>query len=103
MTTLTPHAARLHRLAAFITENDLPPADLSIHADGGIVSINFHTTEHGENGLRRWAQALGFVVGTQPYQDAQGCASELLYAEGHLDGVYYSAAWARPVVASVPA
>lgn len=101
--TLTTQAATLHRLAALITEHDLPPADISIHADCTIVSIGFHTSEHGENGLRRWAQALDLIIESQPHEDKDGCATDLLYANGSRDGARFMLGWARPVLATVTA
>lgn len=99
--TLTPVAARLHCLAAFITEHDLPPASITIHAAADIVAFSFHDSEHPENALRRYAQTLGFIVREQPYEDGRGCAAEMLGAAGFIDGVYYTATWLRPVVATV--
>lgn len=101
--TLSPLAARLHRLAAFITEHDLPPASINVHADAQIVAFSFHDSEQPENALRRYAQALGFPVTERPYEDAQGCASDYLDAAGFIDGVYFTAGWLRPIVAAVSA
>lgn len=102
-TTLSTQAATLHRLAALITEHDLPPADLSVHADCTIISIGFHTTDHSENALRRWAQALDVIVESQPHEDSDGCATEMLYASVRRDGVHFMLGWARPVLAAVSA
>lgn len=101
--TLSTQAATLHRLAALITEHDLPPADITVHADCSIISVGFYTSDHGENGLRRWAQAVDLIVGSQPHEDQHGCATELLHASGRVDGVHFMLGWARPVLATVTA
>lgn len=101
--TLSPFAAQLTRLAAFVSDNDLPDAGITVHTDGKIVIFDFATCEHPENAFRRYAQALEFPVHVQPYEDKDGCVAELLSANGTRDGVFYICQIVRPVLAVVSA
>lgn len=65
--TCPRHAADLHRIASLITTGDLPPAHLSI--SGRDVLVDLTTSELVENGVRRWAAALGFEIVTEVRTD----------------------------------
>lgn len=99
---LTPYAATLHRLAAFITENDLPPVSLNVHDDGRFISIHVPGA-YCENAVRRWAQALQLLVDVRPADMPDGTAGECLVASGFAEGMQWQVAGLRPVVAAVPA
>lgn len=86
--TLSPLAARLTRVAGLIKDEDLP--------DEGTVAVSLHSVTVSatycslpENVVRRWAQALGFVVTETPF-DWQGAAATLFQAGGLLDGVSWT-------------
>lgn len=96
---LKPFAARLHRLAAFITENDLPAVALHPHADGTIIGLSFDGVEQPENALRRWAQALEVIVTESPCDMPDGTAGEQLHLSGYHDGIFWTGSIARPVLA----
>src|SRR4051794_30609935 len=56
-----PHAALLHRVAALITTEDLPPAKVSITPEGEVL-VDLTGAELVENAVRRWAAALDLIV-----------------------------------------
>lgn len=76
-----PHAALLHRLAALITTEDLPPAHLSVN--GRDIVVDLTGTGLVENGVRRWAQALDLLVTEVPVDGPQGVAATRWDASGY--------------------
>jgi hypothetical protein len=82
-----PHASRLHRIAATITAEDLPPARITI--SDGAVDVDLTGTELVENGVRRYAAAINSPVTETPF-DVQGFAATKWTASGWLDGSWWS-------------
>lgn len=68
---LSPFAARLHRIAAFITEHQFPEAEIAVIE--GSVLIEVHDSPI-EGTVRRWAAALGTPVTAMPYRMFDGAA-----------------------------
>lgn len=100
MRTLTEQAAAHHRLAAFITENDLPDASVSVSRPGRSVTVGASHCDLPENVVRRWAQALELVVDELPWE-CNGAAATMFTAGGHRDGVYWHVSAIVPI--AVPA
>ena len=66
---LTPFAAALHRMAAFITTNRLPQADVAFLTAGVVVDVT-GLGMHVEGAVRQWAEALDTTVTERPMVDA---------------------------------
>lgn len=78
--TCPPHAALLHRLAALITTEQLPPAHWSIN--GRDIIVDLTGTGLVENAVRRWAAALDLLVTEVPVDGPQGVAATRWDASG---------------------
>lgn len=91
-----PHAAQLHRLAALITENDLPDASVTLSGDGRCVTVSATLANQPENVVRRWSQALELIVDVRPY-DWEGVASTLYVAIGGRDDINWHVSALVPV------
>jgi hypothetical protein len=76
---LPPFAARLHRLAALITEHDLPQAQLAISERSVVVAVHEGLVE---SHVRRWAQALDLIVTEVPCDMPDGTAGTSWSASG---------------------
>lgn len=91
--TCPPFAALLHRLASLVTTADLPPAHVSVN--GRDVLVDLTGCELVENGVRRWAAALGLTV-----TDVHADAGALWSASGYDGtGVWFHVTGALPVPA----
>jgi hypothetical protein len=77
--TLRPFAARLHRLAAFITEHQLPEAEIAIVEGSILIEVHDGLIE---NTVRQWAAALDQVVTTVACDMPDGTAGTLWSASG---------------------
>jgi hypothetical protein len=95
--TLTPFAALLHRTAALITREDLPPALLSFGTSSVVVTAL--PEDHLAQGtVRRWAAAVELVVDERPCDMHDGTAGVMWTATGYDGtGVYWNIAGRRPV------
>lgn len=93
-----PHAAQLHRLAALITTEALPPAHLSIN--GRDVMVDCSGSELVQGDVRRWAAALDLIVTEVVYDCPDGTAATLWSASGW-DGTntWWHIAGAQPIPA----
>lgn len=75
-----PHAALLHRIAAVMTTESLPPAHLSVN--GRDVVIDCSGDPLVENAVRRWAAALDLLVTEVPVDGPAGVAATRWDASG---------------------
>lgn len=76
-----PQASLLHRVAALITTEQLPAARVTTTRDGQVI-VELTGAELVENGVRRWAAALGLLVTEAPYEVDSGLAATQWYASG---------------------
>lgn len=94
--TCPPHAALLHKIAALITTEDLPPAHVSVKGQDIIVDCSGSGLVQGD--VRRWAAALGMVVTEVAYDCPDGTAATLWSASGwDGTGCWWHVAGALPV------
>lgn len=82
-----PHAAMLHRVAALITTEDLPPAKITV-TTAHEVHVDLTGAELVENAVRRYAAALGLIV-TQAEVEVNGFAAIRWIASGVDDGAVW--------------
>lgn len=78
--TLRPFAARLHRLAAFITEHELPEAGIAVGQDSVVVLVHDGLIQ---NTVRQYAQALDLLVLEEPFDMPDGTAGTRWSAVGY--------------------
>jgi hypothetical protein len=83
--TLSPQAARLVRLATLINDEQLPPASISIAADGSHVQVTASQCPLVENTVRRWAAALEMVV-TETPSEVEGRIAATTWSASGWDG-----------------
>lgn len=84
-----PHASLLHRIAAIITTENLPAARVTTTRDGQVI-VELTGAALVENGVRRYAAALGLLVTECPFETEGGLAATQWYAsgfDGHGTGV----------------
>lgn len=77
-----PHAGLLHRLAALITTEDLPPAQVTITPAREIL-VDCTGQTLVENTVRRWAAALELPPVTEAPFDVDGFAATLWSSSGY--------------------
>lgn len=87
-----PQAQALHRLAALITEDELPPARIALYDENGLSIGPMLGDRDGETTVRRWAQALSLIVTETPHTADDGTAERLLLAQGNTVCGYVSVA-----------
>lgn len=62
---LTPFAAGLHRMAAFMTERRLPEGDVAFMRDQGVI-VDLTGLPHVRGAVKQWATALGSTFTMRP-------------------------------------
>ena len=76
---LRPFAARIHRVAAFITEHELPDAEIAFIEGSVLIEVHEGPVQ---GGVRRYAAALGMHVTEVPYAMPDGTPGQLWSASG---------------------
>lgn len=84
-----PQAGLLHRIASLITTEDLPAAKVTVTpAATHEVLVDLTGADLVENGVRRWAAALGLIV-TDAEVEVRGFAARRWIASGFEAGMYW--------------
>lgn len=83
-----PHAALMHRLAALITTEELPPAKVTFAftVTGPEVEVDATGDENVQNVVRRYAAALGLPPVIESPYDAPGGFAAIRWTASGRDG-----------------
>lgn len=84
--TCPPFAALLHRLAALITAEDLPPASVRVDGLHGQVFVDASGCELVENVVRRYAAALDLGPVTEVPVDGPSGLAAVQWSASSYDG-----------------
>lgn len=98
---LTPLAAGLHRMAAFITTHRLPTADIAFLSSGVVVDVTGEGF-HVEGSAKEWARALDTRV-TETLEVAEGRLFRYFEARGYTEDLVFVRVVGRQLVSEAVA